>query len=125
MAPEGGLEEWRRIKEERAQRSEEIMRTLAASLAECEHRRPRTEFGVDSLKLAKLTWLDNIEAFMTIFERSLEAHEIEREKWLVLLAPQLTGKVQQDYAALSSKDSKKYIKDKEAIFKRYDINEET
>ena len=79
VAPEGGLEEWRRIEEERAQKSEEIMRTLAASLAERKHRRPRTEFGVDSLKLFKLTWLDDIEAFMTIFERSLEGHEIECE----------------------------------------------
>ena len=79
-------EDWRRIEEDRAQRSEEIMRTLAGSLAEREHRRPRTKFGVDSLKLTKLTWLDDIEEFMTIFERSLEAHKIERENgWCCLL----------------------------------------
>ena len=101
------------------------MRTLAASLAEREPRRPRTEFGVDSLKLTKLTLSDNIEAFMMTFERSMEAHEIERVKWLVLLAPQLTGKAQQAYAALSSEDSKNFTKVKEAIFKYYDINEET
>ena len=125
-------EEWRRMEderarreEERARRSEEIMRTLAASLAEREPRRPRTEFGVDSLKLTKLTLSDDIEAFMTTFERSMEAHEIERVKWPVLLAPQLTGKAQQAYAALSSEDSKNFTKVKEAIFKRYDINEET
>ena len=118
-------EEWRRREEERARRSEEIMRTLAASLAEREPRRPRTEFGVDSLKLTKLTLSDDIEAFMTTFERSMEAHEIERVKWPVLLAPQLTGKAQQAYAALSSEDSKNFTKVKEAIFKCYDINEET
>ena len=118
-------EEWRRREEERARRSEEIMRTLTASLAEREPRRPRTEFGVDLLKLTKLTLSDDIEAFMTTFERSTEAHEIERVKWLVLLAPQLTGKAQQAYAALSSEDSKNFTKVKEAIFKRYDINEET
>ena len=62
---------------------------------------------------------------MTTFERSMEAHEIERAIWPVLLAPQLTGKAQQVYAALSSQDSKNFTKVKEAIFKHYDINEET
>ena len=62
---------------------------------------------------------------MMTFERSMEAHEIERTKWLVLLAPQLTEKVQQAYAALSSEDLKNFVKVREAIFKCYDINEET
>ena len=44
-------EEWRWMEEERAQRSEEIMRKLAAPLAESEPRRPRTKFGVYSLKV--------------------------------------------------------------------------
>ena len=43
----------------------------------------------------------------------------------MLLAPQLTGKTQQAYAALSSEDSKNFVKVKEAIFKHYDINKET
>ena len=77
------------------------------------------------MKLTKLTLSDDIEAFMTTFERSMEAHKIVRGKWPVLLAPQLIGKAQQAYAALSSEDSKDFIKVKEAIFKRYDINEET
>ena len=42
-----------------------------------EPRRPRNEFGVDSLKLTKLTLSDNIEVFMKMFKRSMEAHEIE------------------------------------------------
>ena len=62
---------------------------------------------------------------MMTFERSMEAHEIECGKWPILLGPHLTGKVQQAYAALSSKDSKDFTKVKEAICKRYDINEET
>ena len=100
------------------------MRTLVATLAEREPRRPRTEFGIDSPKLTKLTLSDDIEAFMMTFERSMVAHEIGRTKWPVL-APQLTGKAQQAYAALSSEDSKNFVKVKEAIFKHYDINEET
>ena len=61
---------------------------------------------------------------MMRFERSMEAHKIERGKWPVLLGPQLTGKAQQAYSALSSEDSKDFAKVKEAIFKRFDINEE-
>ena len=41
-------EEWRRMEEQRTQRSEDLMRTLVATLAEREPRRPRTEFGIDS-----------------------------------------------------------------------------
>ena len=62
---------------------------------------------------------------MMTFERSVEAHKMEHTKWAVLYAPQLTGKVQQAYAALSSEDSNNFTKIKEAIFKHYDINEET
>ena len=113
------------MEEERARRSEELIRKIATSLAEREPRRPRHEFRVDSLKLTKLTLSDDIEALMTIFERLMEAHEIECGKWPVLLSPQLTGKVQRAFAALSSKGSKDFIKVREAIFKRYDINEET
>ena len=44
------------------------MRILVATLAEREPRRPRTEFGIDSLELTKLTLSDDIKAFMTTFE---------------------------------------------------------
>ena len=109
------------MEEERARRSEEIMRNLVATLAGQEPQRSRTDFGVDSLKL---TLSDDIEAFMMMLERSMEAHEIEHVKLPMLLAPQLTGKVQHTYAALSSKDSTNFTKVKEAIFKHNDINEE-
>ena len=61
---------------------------------------------------------------MMTSERSMEAHKIECIKWLVLLPPQLTGKMQKAYAAPSSEHSKNFTKVKETIFKRYDINEE-
>ena len=65
------------MEEERAQRSEEKMRKLAAPLAECEPQRPKTEFGVDLLMLTKLTLSNDTEAFMTIFKRSMKAHKIK------------------------------------------------
>ena len=109
-SPRGGVETKGRgvetVEEQRTQRSEDLMRTLVATLAEREPRRPRTEFAIDSPKLTKLTLSDNIGAFMTTFKRSMEAHKIEQVKLQVLLAPQLTEKAQQAYAALSSEDSK-------------------
>ena len=41
-------------------------------------RRPRrVELGPESLKLTKLSETDNIEAFLTTFERVVEAHGVE------------------------------------------------
>ena len=41
------------------------------------------------------------------------------------LAPQLTGKAQQAYAAMKMENGGRYDKFKEAILQRYDISEET
>ena len=103
--------------EEGARRSEEVMKTLISTLAEREPLRPKADLGVDLLNLTKLMLSNDIKAFMTTFERSVEAHEITCGKWPVLLASQLTGKTQQAYATLSNEDSKDFTKVKEAIFK--------
>ena len=66
--------------------------TLAVSSVEHEAQRPRTEFGVDSLKVTKLTLSDDIEAFITTFKQSVEAHNIDHVKWPVLLTLLLTWK---------------------------------
>ena len=79
----------------------------------------------DSLKLTKLTDGEDIEAFLKIFERLMEAYEIPKERWAYRLAPQLTGKAQQAYAAVSSDSARKYEDVKTAILRRYNINEET
>ena len=50
---------------------------------------------------------------------------MSRERWSFQLAPHLTGKAQQAYAALPPEDAKTYDMVKEAILRRYDINEET
>ena len=68
----------------------------------------RVEIGPESLKLTKLTERDNIEAFLTTFERAIEAHGVERDKRAVILAPQLTGKAQLAYAAMNNEDARDY-----------------
>ena len=49
-------------------------------------------------KLTRLLESHNIEAHLTIFERTMQAHEVDVS---ISFAPQLTGKAQQAYAALS------------------------
>ena len=61
----------------------------------------------------------------TTFERIMAANEVSRERWSFQLAPQLTGKAQQAYAAFPPEDAKSYDAVKEAILRRYDITEET
>ena len=84
-----------------------------------------TRVGPESLKLTKLSESEDVEAFLTAFERAVEAHGVDEDKWAVFLAPQLTGKALLAYAAMGNEDAKKYEQVKEAIFRRYDINEET
>ena len=76
-------------------------------------------------KLVKLTEQDDIEAYLTTFERVMRAYEVKEERWAVKLAPQLTGKAQQAYAAMKTEDAGRYEKLKEVILRRYDISEET
>ena len=65
---------WRRYEQDRAEecgRYEELLRGLM-------ERRPRhVEVEPESLKLTKLSETDNIEAFLTTFERVVEAHGVE------------------------------------------------
>ena len=72
---------------------------------EAEERRPRcVEVGPESLKLTKLMKSDNIEAFLTTFERGAEVHGLDRDKHATILAPQLTGKVRLTYATMTDAD---------------------
>jgi len=77
------------------------------------------------IKVTKLTEADDIEAYLTTFERLMQAYEVPQERWAFKLAPQLVSKAQQAYAALSPDDAKDYAKLKKAILHRYDINEES
>ena len=79
----------------------------------------------DMLKLTRLTEGDDIEAYLTTFERMMRAYDIAKERWAFKLVPQLTGKAQQAYAALRPDAAQDYDELKAAILRRYDINEET
>ena len=55
----------------------------------------------------------------------MRAYEVKENRWAVKLAPQLTGKAQQAYAAMRAEDAGTYQLLKEAILRRYDILDET
>ena len=76
----------------------------------------------EKVKLTKLAEQDDIEAYLTTFERMMAAHGVEEAR---KLAPQLTGHAQQAYAALPMDQTGNYEEMKAAILRRYDINEET
>ena len=66
--------------------------------------------GRDSVKLARLNDGDDIEAYLTTFERIMQAEGVGQATWALRLAPQLTGKAQQAYAAMRNTDSCDYPK---------------
>ena len=68
--------------------------------------RPRGEG--EPVKLTRLSDSDDIEAYLTTFERIMEVHVVSRDRWSFKLAPQLTGKAQQAYATLPPDDSEDY-----------------
>ena len=77
------------------------------------------------VKVMKLTEEDDIEAYLTTFERLMVAYEVRKDRWAFRLAPQLSGKAQQAYAGMSMADAGDYEKLKTAILRRYDITEES
>ena len=97
-----------------------------------EHSRSRDEEALaartapNEPKLTRFSEATNdIEAYLTTFERLMTAHHVDTGRWAYLLAPQLTGKAQQAFAAIPATSSGDYSSVKEAILRRYDINEET
>ena len=109
--------EWTRRDEEMQQRGQDMRQLVEKGKPPESEGVTRTQLG-EPLKLTKLTNTDDVEAYLTTFERMMKAYAMEKARWAFVLAPQLTGKAQQAYAAMSGDM-------KEAILKRYDdINEE-
>ena len=79
----------------------------------------------ETAALTKLSAEDDIEAFLTTFERVMTVCGVDESRWVVRLAPQLTGRAQKAYAAMSPTDAGVYSEVKKAILRRYDISEET
>lgn len=65
--------------------------------------------------LQKMTLEDDIEAFLTVFERVAERGKLPADQWAEVLAPYLTGEPQKPYYDLALQDAKEYPKLKAEI----------
>ena len=75
--------------------------------------------------LQKLAPQDNVEHFLATFERIATQQGWPLDVWATQLAGLLTGKALAAFANLKLEDATSYEAVKEAILRRYDINEET
>jgi len=126
------LREERRRRDEEAARCDEaiqqqmdVLRELVEGVRQQGDTAARKAEHDKDVKVSKLTQDDDIEAYLLTFERLMQAYEIKPERWAFKLAPQLVGKAQQAYAALTPEAAADYEQLKKAILRRYDVNEET
>ena len=125
---EEATEERRRCETESRQQLELLTRALEGVGV---HREPSGEDSVRvrdaevGLKLTKLGESDDVEAYLTTFERMIAAYGVDRSQCVYRLAPHLTGKAQQAYAAMPTEDASTYDEVKAAVLRRYNISTET
>lgn len=119
IAEERALRE-REFERQRLQRESEmqekfdmVMR-LVENVGKSKHSAPS---GESTVKVTKLTEDDDVEGYLTTFERQMAAYEIEKKRWAYLLAPKLAGKAQQAYMALDDTDAGDYDAIKKSNFK--------
>ncbi len=75
--------------------------------------------------LQQLSDLDDIEHYLTTFERIAVACRWPMTDWAVRLVPLLTGKARSAYVHMDMTESLDYEKVKAAILDKYDINSES
>ena len=105
-----------------------IMRTMLERSAARDEERSGTSGGsavTEKVVLTKFIEGEDIEAFLTTFERLMTLYHVEEARWVAKLAPQLSGRALQAYAAMSADEALRYADVKKAILTRYDIREET
>ena len=117
----------RALREEEMRQQMEVLRGLVEGIhRQGETAAVRAEKDKDrDVKIMKLTEEDDIEAYLTTFERLMRVHEVKEDRWAFRLAPHLSGKAQQAYAGMGTTEAGDYEKLKAAILKRYDITEES
>lgn len=75
--------------------------------------------------MQKYTEGEDIEHFLTGFERIAGASGCPREQWAMHLVPLLTGKAKAAYIAMDFEQTMKYDSVKTAILEKFEINPET
>ena len=121
------------IAKDRARREHEMERQVCemkeqmeAMCKMMEHSdRSKTHPGEALVKVAKLADTNDIEGYLLTFEQQIVTYEIEKMRWVFILAPHLTGNAQKAYMAMAAEDVVHYHLIKETILKCYNISEET
>ncbi|KAL2099489.1 hypothetical protein ACEWY4_003883 [Coilia grayii] len=67
---------------------------------------------------------DDIEQYLTTFERLATAYRWPREDWAMFLVPYLTGKARRAYVAMDMDHAMEYNQVKEAILSKYEISQD-
>ncbi|GFS17940.1 retroviral-like aspartic protease 1 [Elysia marginata] len=67
---------------------------------------------------------DDLDIWLTRFERFAESNSWSRDKWSSSLCALLTGRTLDCYGRLSSEQAQDYDKVKQALMKRYDLTED-
>ncbi|GFR65028.1 reverse transcriptase [Elysia marginata] len=87
-----------------------------------------SRFNDTSAKHPKLPHLqdekDDLDIWLTIFERFAESNSWSRDKWSSSLCALLTGRALDCYGRLSSEQAQDYDKVKQALMKRYDLTKD-
>ena len=106
-------------------RQTKLVNELIAKNKAVEEKRLAEMIKLKEVHIANLRDGDDIENYLTTFERVASTYTWSKDTWVVKLIPHLTGKSQAAYAAMSTEHSNDYDKVKEAILRRYDITDET
>lgn len=67
---------------------------------------------------------DQVDSYLLRFERFAQVNRWDRNDWATHLSTLLTGKALETYSRLDEQDATNYDKLKEALLKRYNLNEE-
>ena len=93
-----------------------------AGMAKEEHGSGGGEVRSGNASPVELLESEDLESYLTTFERMMQVYHVDEERWAFKLAPQLTGRAQRAYAAMRAEDSADYRLVKTAILHRYNIN---
>ncbi|XP_071944659.1 uncharacterized protein [Antedon mediterranea] len=119
------MERQERLRREDMEKQQALVMALMDKQKDSEEKRLKDIMRLKEVQIAKLSDSDDIENYLTTFERIANTYEWRKEHWVVKLIPHLTGKARAAYASLPVTESNQYDIVKKAILQRYDITEET